>query len=126
MAVKSRWIAGAAALGLGIAAGCAQPGRATAGRDVPRWRALPLEAPKGNRDSTGSYVVEDRAAASFVRPRVVADDRVCGGRKRSRVAVLVYDPVLKCEGGKRVTEWLNAADPVEYSHIMADVVRQAS
>jgi len=126
MAVTTKWCARAGALWLGFAAACSLPGRATDGRNVPRWRSLPVETPTGRLDSTGSYVVEERAPASFVRPKVVADERVCGGRKKARVAVLIYDPVLKCEGGKRVTEWLNAADPVEYSHVMADVVRQAS
>jgi len=126
MKVKRRGVALFAAAGLGFAAACTQPGRATEGRAAPRWKALPLEAPSGRRDDTGSYVVEERASASFVRPRVVADENVCGGRKRARVAVLIYDPVLACEGGKHVTEWLNARDPVEYSHILADVVREAS
>jgi hypothetical protein len=114
-------IAAVAAAGFGIAAACAQLGGA-----APRWRSLPTGVAAGHRDATGSYVVDDRASASFTRPPVVVDERVCGGSKLSRVAVLIYDPVLACEGGKRVTEWLNARDPVEYSYVMADVVRQAS
>ncbi len=121
------WAAAAVvAAALGIAAACAQSGPVAAAPAAPKWKSLPVVAPTGHLEATGSYVVEDRAAASFARPPVVADARVCGGRKRSRVAVLIYDPVLKCEGGKRVTEWLNARDPVEYSYIMADVVRAAS
>jgi hypothetical protein len=93
---------------------------------APRWRSLPAVEPAGKQEFTGSFVVEDRAAAKWTRPPVVYDAKAATGRKLSKVAVLIYDPVLKCEGGKRVTEWLNARDPVEYSHILCDVVREAS
>lgn len=103
-----------------VVAGCAA--------SPPRglWRSLPEVAPVGERDHTGSYVVADRAAAKWTRPPVVYDARVATGRKRSNVAVLIYDPILESEGGKRLTEWLDGRDPVEYSRILANVVREAS
>jgi hypothetical protein len=103
-----------------LASACAAPRRA------PPWRSLPEAAPSGRKESTGACVVEDRAAAKWTRPPVVHDESVCTGRKLSNVAVLIYDPVLECEGGKRLTEWLDARDPVEYSHVLANVIREAS
>jgi hypothetical protein len=90
------------------------------------WRSLAPVEPTGTLDSTGSHVVADRASERWVKPPVVDDPAVTTGRKLSRVALLIFDPVLKCEGGKRLTEWLNARDPVEYSHVLCDVIRAAS
>jgi hypothetical protein len=106
-----------------VAGGCiGGGGGATSGR----WRALPEVAPEGEKCDTGSFLVADRAAAKFARPKVVDDPRVTTGRKKSRVAVLIYDPVLECEGGKRMIDYTAGVDPVECSHILADVVREAS
>lgn len=99
---------------------------ATAAPPPARWRSLPEVAPQGTLAATGSYVVGDRATAPFDRPLVIDDPRVTTGRKKSRVALLIYDPLLESEGGKRLTEHLGAADPVEYSHILVNVVREAS
>jgi hypothetical protein len=106
-------------VGLAVA-GCADP------RATPSWKSLPPVEPTGKLDSTGSFVVEERGAAKWTRPPVVYDERACTGRKRSGVVVLIYDPILESEGGKRMTEFLNARDPVEYSHVLADVIREAS
>ncbi len=103
-----------------VVAGCA------VSRGRSSWRSLPLVEPTGLQESTGSFVVEDRGAAYWTRPEVVYDERLCTGRKQSNVAVLIYDPVLESEGGPRLTEWLKAKDPVEYSHILANVIREAS
>jgi hypothetical protein len=106
---------------------CAMPRSSTSGSSTSgRWRSLSEVAPVGAQDHTGSFIVEDRTTAAFKRPPVVYDERVCTGRKRSNVVVLIYDPILESEGGKRLTEWLNARDPVEYSHILANVIREAS
>src|SRR5688572_18569051 len=89
--------------------------------------ALPQQStPPGRLESTGSYVVDDRASAKWNRPPVRYDAKVCTGRKQADVAVLIYDPVLESEGNKRLTEFLGAHDPVEYSHILVNVIREAS
>jgi hypothetical protein len=40
--------------------------------------------------------------------------------------VLIYNPVLESEGGKTLIEHLKANDPREYSHILVNVIREAS
>ncbi len=93
---------------------------------APAWKSLPLVSPAGEKAHTGSYVVKDRAALAWERPPFVPDARVSIGRKAARVAVVVYDPILEREGGQRMTEFLRANDPVEYSRILVNVIREAS
>jgi len=92
----------------------------------PAWKSLPVVAPTGEKAHTGSYVVTDRASVAWTRPPFTPDARVSTGRKAAKVVVVVYDPILEREGGKRMTEFLGANDPVEYSHILANVIREAS
>jgi len=90
--------------------------------------APPLLAaqPEGERASTGSYIVKDPSAARWKKPEFRYRAEVASGRKLSRVVVLIFNPVLESEGGKTLIEHLGAHDPVEYSHILANVIRQAS
>ncbi len=93
---------------------------------VPSWRSLPNVKPVGTIDWTGSYIVADRSKAVWKRPKFVYNEQAATGRKTAKVIVINYDPVLKSEGGKRLTEYLHAVDALEMSHILADVVREAS
>ncbi|GIW88695.1 MAG: hypothetical protein KatS3mg108_3019 [Isosphaeraceae bacterium] len=93
---------------------------------VGSWKELPVVEPTGERSHTGSYVVADRKAVEWTRPAVRYDPRVASGRKRAKVVVLIYDPILKSRGGVRLVEWLKGTDPEEASRILADVVREAS
>ena len=90
------------------------------------WRDLPTVAPTGERTATGSYVVADREKLDWQRPPFHYDEHVSTGRKHAKVIVLIYNPVLECEGGKTLIEYVGGVDPVEYSHILANVIRQAS
>ncbi len=92
----------------------------------PSWKSLPIVQPEGQKQMTGSYTVRDRAAAKWTRPKFVYNEKAATGRKLAKVIVLIYNPTLKSEGGKRLIEYLKANDPVEYSHILANVVREAS
>ena len=92
----------------------------------PAWRGLPIVAPRGELESTGSHTIKDRAAAGWTKPPFVYNAEAATGRKLSRVAVVIYDPILESQGGKRLTEHLKANDPVEYSRILANVIREAS
>ncbi|GMV35940.1 MAG: hypothetical protein AMXMBFR61_04480 [Fimbriimonadales bacterium] len=92
----------------------------------PSWKSLPIVQPEGDKQMTGSYTVRDRAAAKWTRPKFVYNEKAATGRKLAKVIVLIYNPTLKSEGGKRLIEYLKANDPVEYSYILANVVREAS
>lgn len=99
---------------------------ATAQAKAPQWKALPQVKPMGEKQFTGSHTVKDRETLKWSRPKFTYDAAVATGRKHSKVIVLIYDPVIEKEGGKRFTELIKANDPVQYSHILADVIRQAS
>jgi hypothetical protein len=94
--------------------------------DAPAWRSLPQVEPVGERAHTGSYVVEDVDRAGWAKPPFRDDEHAATGRKVAKVLVLVYNPVLEAEGGRRLIEWLKGTDPEEASRILVDVVRQAS
>jgi hypothetical protein len=81
---------------------------------------------EGELAPTGSYVIEKGAATKWRKPAFHYDDKVATGHKHAKVVVVVYDPVLPSQGGKRLTAHVNAIDPVHYSHILVDVIRQAS
>jgi len=51
---------------------------------------------------------------------------VTTGRKGAKVVVLIYDPILESQGSRPLTELVSANDPIEYSHILVDVIREAS
>lgn len=90
------------------------------------WRDLPLVQPEGRQTSTGSYVVRDRAKMHWQRPVFHYNEHVATGRKHAKVVVLIYNPVLESEGGRTLIEHVRGCDPVEYSHILANVIQQAS
>jgi hypothetical protein len=75
---------------------------------------------------TGSYIVAKNQAGRWTRPVFRYDQKVATGRKHAKVVVVIYDPVLPSIGGARLTEHVKANDPVHFSHILADVIRQAS
>ncbi len=93
---------------------------------APAWRSLPVVEPQGERAHTGSFTVKDPLAAGWKKPPFVYNEKAAAGRKLARVAVVIYDPVLEKEGGKTLIEHLKANDPVEYSHILANVIREVS
>ncbi|MEJ5170036.1 MAG: hypothetical protein WHU10_03525 [Fimbriimonadales bacterium] len=91
----------------------------------PAWKRLPQVQPTGTKQWTGSYTVENPKATPWTKPKFRYDPKVATGRKVSKVVVVIYDPTIRSEG-KRLTEVLKANDPVEYSHILANVIREAS
>lgn len=97
-----------------------------AARAAEDWRSLPVAEPSGEQAHTGAYVVADRSAVSWEKPPLRYREEVATGRKLARVVVVIYDPVLESEGGVRLTEHVHANDPVEYSHILRNVIREAS
>ncbi len=93
---------------------------------APAWKSLPVVEPAGTKAHTGSFVVKDRAAATWTRPNLPHNEQAATGQKQAGVVVLIYDPVLKSQGNVRLTDWLKGTDPEQGSRILADVVRQAS
>jgi hypothetical protein len=91
---------------------------------TPSWRFLPQEKPAGKIQFTAAYTTKERSA--WKRPTFEYNHPAATGRKLARVIVLIYDPVLQSAGGKSLIEHFKWNDPVQYSHILADVIRQAS
>jgi len=89
----------------------------------PSWKSLPQVKPTGELQSTGSYITKERA--QWTKPKFVYNVKAATGRKAPKVIVLIYDPTIRSEG-KKLIEHLKAADPVEYSHILCNVIREAS
>lgn len=81
---------------------------------------------EGRLAHTGSYVIGKGQPTRWQRPEFRYDAAVATGRKRARVIVVVFDPSLPSLGGVALTEHLRANDPVHYSRILVDVIRQAS
>jgi len=113
-------------LALGIVAVLAISEQLAGGPPQAPWKSLPEASPVGQQASTGSYIVRDRAKTPWERPRFEYHEEAAMGRKLAKVAVVIYNPVLESEGGKSLIEHLGANDPVEFSHILANVIREAS
>ena len=92
----------------------------------PPWKSLPEARPLGNQADTGSYTLPNPAATKWKEPKFVYDEPVAIKPKLAKVIVLIYNPVLKSEGGKTLIQYLKANDPREYSHVLADVIHMAS
>lgn len=92
----------------------------------PAWKSLPLVRPAGEKQTQGCYTLPLTARAGWKRPPVVTNGKVATGRKLAKVIVLIYNPRLPKHENKTLTEYFKWNDAVEYSHILADVVRQAS
>jgi hypothetical protein len=92
----------------------------------PAWKSLPVVEPKGEKAHTGSYTVSNPAESGWQKPKFVYDAAAATGRKQAKVIVVIYNPVLKTQGNKRLIEYLDAHDPVEYSHVLSNVIREAS
>jgi hypothetical protein len=89
-------------------------------------QVAPAAVPKPQRAHTGALVVEKGVSTSWQRPEFTYDAKVATGRKAAKVVVVIYDPILEAHDNQRLTQWLRAADPVEFSRILVDVIRQSS
>jgi hypothetical protein len=92
----------------------------------PAWKSLPLVEPQGEKQPQGCYTVADPREAGWKRPPFRYDPQVATGRKLAKVIVLIYNPIFQGEGGKSIIDFYQWNDPVEYSHVLVDVIRQAS
>ena len=88
--------------------------------------AVNAAEPMGTKAHTGSFTVKNPEESGWKRPPFVYKEQAATGRKHAKVIVVIYDPVLESAGGKRLTETLKANDSVEFSHILANVIREAS
>ncbi len=95
-------------------------------KNKPAWKSLPEVKPTGVKVHTGAYVVRDRATVKWKRPPFFYNESAATGRKRAKVIVLIYDPVLESEQGQSLTSYLRANDSVEFSNTLVNVVREAS
>jgi hypothetical protein len=91
----------------------------------PAWKSLPIVKPVGSLESTGSYVT-DPATTPWTKPKFVYNAKAATGRKEAKVIVLVYNPVLDKSTVETLIQRIKANDPVEYSHILVDTIREAS
>lgn len=102
------------------------PGGATAKPTLPAWRSLPFVPPQGEKQPQGCYTVADPRKVGWKRPPFHYNPQVATGRKRAKVIVLIYNPILRTKGNQTLIEYFGWNDPVEYSYILVDVIRQAS
>lgn len=92
----------------------------------PHWKSLPVVKPMGEKQEQGCYTVANRRDIAWKRPKFVYDAKAATGRKLAKVIVLIYNPRLPKHENKTLIEYFKWNDPVQYSHILADVIRQAS
>jgi hypothetical protein len=92
----------------------------------PAWKSLPEVEPQGELQPQGCYTVADPQRAGWQRPPFRYDPAVATGRKLAKVLVLIYNPIFQGEGGQSIIDFYHWNDPVEYSHILANVIREAS
>ena len=90
------------------------------------WRDLPVRKPDGVVANTGAFIIGKKQVTDWTRPARHYDAAVASGRKRAKVVVVIYNPILEAHGGKTLREHVGANDPRHYSRILVDVVRQAS
>jgi hypothetical protein len=81
---------------------------------------------EGHLAHTGAYVIGKGQPTKWTKPKFVYDGEVAMGRKTAKVLVLVYDPVLPQHGNVSLRTHVKGTDPVHASHILADVIQQAS
>jgi hypothetical protein len=95
-------------------------------KSVVAWKALPIVKPQGEKQSTGSFTIKDRNRVSWNRPPFAFNAAAATGRKTAKVIVLIYDPPVPSHGGNSLIAAIKGNDPIEYSHILANVIREAS
>ena len=92
----------------------------------PSWKSLPAVKPKGEMDDNIKCYMSDPQTSTWKQPNFTYIQDVAVKPVKSKVIVLIYNPVLKSKGNVKLIDFLKAHDPKEYSHILADVVRRAS
>ncbi|MBK8096781.1 MAG: hypothetical protein IPK26_06720 [Planctomycetes bacterium] len=81
---------------------------------------------EGRLAHTGAFVIGRGQPTQWQKPAFAYDAKVATGSKHAKVVVVIYDPILEAHGGVRLTQHVKAADPLHYSRILVDVIRQAS
>ncbi len=97
-------------------------------RDVnqPAWKTLPIMAPQGIQEPNIKCYTIDPKLSQWSQPPFIYHHNVAVSPVKSKVIVIVYNPVLKSKNGITLIEYLKACNPKEYSDILADVVKRAS
>lgn len=108
-----------------LALAAALPAFAAKSPATPSWKSLPEVKPVGEIQHTGSYTT-DPATTAWTKPKFVYNEKAATGRKEAKVIVLIYNPILDKATGETLIQRIKANDPVEYSHILADTIREAS
>jgi hypothetical protein len=97
----------------------------TACASAQSWKSLPAAAPVGEMQSTGSHIVAVSEVEKWRPPTFRYLQRAATGRKNSKVIVIIYNPTIRSSNA-RLIDVLKANDPVQYSMILRDVIREAS
>ena len=93
---------------------------------APAWKQLPVVKPTGTLDDGIKCHLENPRTAAWKQPAFAYDHNVATMPKAAKVIVIIYNPVLKSQGGKTLIQYLKANDPRAYSKLMADAVRECS
>jgi len=92
----------------------------------PAWKSLPLAKPEGVYEKNIKCYMLDPKQSSWKQPAVVYNQDVAVKPVKSKVIVLVYNPILKTKGSVTVIDFLKAHDPRAYSDSLVNVVKRAS
>ncbi len=95
-------------------------------RPRPDWKSLPVVKPEGVQEENIKCYTLDPGKSAWKQPVFTYNQDIAVKPVRSKVIVLVYNPVLKTKGNVSLIDYLKAHNPREYSDTLADVVRRAS
>lgn len=92
----------------------------------PDWKSLPVFQPEGTQDEDIKCYLTNPNDSKWEQPAFSYNQEVATRPFKSKVIVVVYNPVLSSNGNETLIDHLKAHDPKQYSKILADVVNRAS
>jgi len=95
-------------------------------RTEPVWKSLPIAKPVGHEDENIKCYLSSLEDSKWKQPPFVYNQDVAVRPVKSKVIVVVFNPVLHSKGNTKLIDYLKAHDPKKYSKILADVVNRAS
>jgi hypothetical protein len=92
----------------------------------PSWKSLKYFAPEGTQEENIKCFTFDPAISAWKQPPFIYNQNVATRPVKSKVIVLVYNPVLKSKGNVSLIDFIKANNPRAFSDTLADVIRRAS
>jgi len=95
-------------------------------RAQPGWKSLPIAKPEGIQEENIKCYMLNPKQSNWKQPDFVYNQDIAVKPVKSKVIVLVYNPLLKTKGNISLISYLKAHNPKAYSDTLADVVKRAS